>query len=62
MCDCHYAAQVAGCQRTPSLRRTNPLAAACRHASITPMAEVKKIGRVTFRELTNEEARAKYGI
>jgi hypothetical protein len=25
------------------------------------MAEVKKMGRVTFRELTNEEARAKYG-
>ncbi len=25
------------------------------------MAEVKKIGRVTFRELTDEEARAKYG-
>jgi hypothetical protein len=25
------------------------------------MAEVKKIGRATFRTLTNEEARAKYG-
>ena len=25
------------------------------------MAEVKKIGRVTFRTLTNEEALAKYG-
>jgi hypothetical protein len=25
------------------------------------MREGKKIGRVTFRELTNEEARAKYG-
>ncbi len=25
------------------------------------MAEVKKIGRVTFRKLTDEEARAKYG-
>ncbi len=25
------------------------------------MAEVKKIGRVTYRKLTDEEARAKYG-
>jgi hypothetical protein len=25
------------------------------------MAEVKKIGRVTFRELTNEEALREYG-
>ncbi len=32
-----------------------------RHASNTPMAEAKKTGRVTFRTLTNEEARAKYG-
>ncbi len=25
------------------------------------MAEVKRIGRVTYRKLTDEEARAKYG-
>jgi hypothetical protein len=37
------------------------LPAVLRRASNTPMAEVKKIGRVTFRELTNEEALAKYG-
>jgi hypothetical protein len=35
-------------------------AALCRDSN-TPMARVQKTGRVTFRTLTNEEARAKYG-
>jgi hypothetical protein len=45
---------------SPAMTR-KPLAAHHAPASNTPMAKVRKIGRVTFRTLTNEEALQEYG-